>query len=63
MMRYRVFTITRSGEKKTIDFITASRIGQLNANATLINEYGKIAYVVPRNCGVQEDPRGDTDTA
>jgi hypothetical protein len=63
MRKYRVFTVTKSGEKKTVDFVTAFEIKQLNANIALIGEYGRVVYVLPRNCGIQEDPKGDTDTA
>ncbi|MFA7204988.1 MAG: hypothetical protein WC102_01530 [Saccharofermentanales bacterium] len=55
MIKYRVFMVTEFGEKKTVDYVNAEQIGQLNTNAVLINKEGRIFYIVPSNCGVQEE--------
>lgn len=55
MIKYRVFMVTKFGEKKTVDYVNAERIGQLNTNVVLTNEEGRISYIVPNNCGVQEE--------
>lgn len=55
MIKYRVFVVTKFGEKKTVDYVNAEQIGQLNTNAVLINEEGRITYIIPSNCGVQEE--------
>ena len=55
MIKFRVFMVTKFGEKKTVDYINAEQIGQLNVNAVLLNEEGRIVYIVPSNCGVQEE--------
>lgn len=53
--------ITKFGEKRTVDYVEASEIGQLNTNVVLLEDYGRVTYVVPSNCGVQEEIAGETD--
>ncbi|MDD2299471.1 MAG: hypothetical protein PHN69_04445 [Candidatus Pacebacteria bacterium] len=61
MTRFRIFMITKFGEKRTVDYVEASEIGQLNTNVVLLEDYGRVTYVVPSNCGVQEEIAGETD--